>query len=41
MADSESGYEVSPGRPLLRTRFKKGQSCNLGARILPVLLPMR
>ena len=26
MGDSESGYEVGPGRPPLHTRFKKGQS---------------
>jgi len=26
LADSESGYEVGPGRPPRHTRFKKGQS---------------
>src|SRR6266481_9289577 len=41
MADSESGYQVGPGRPPLHTRFKKGQSGNPGgrsAKSLPVLL---
>ena len=41
MADSESGYNVGPGRPPLHTRFKKGQSGNPGGRStksLPALL---
>src|SRR5258707_1251385 len=41
MADSESGYQVGPGRPPLHTRFKKGQSGNPGGRSpksLPALL---
>jgi hypothetical protein len=41
MADSESDYQVGPGRPPLHTRFKKGQSGNLGgrrAKSLPALL---
>ena len=32
MADSDSGYQVGPGRPPLHTRFKKGQSGNPGGR---------
>ena len=32
MAESESGYEVGPGRPPLHARFKKGQSGNPGGR---------
>ena len=41
MADSDSGYQVGPGRPPLHTRFKKGQSGNPGGRrtkSLPALL---
>jgi hypothetical protein len=41
MADSESGYQVGPGRLPLHTRFKKGQSGNPGgrsAKSLPALL---
>jgi hypothetical protein len=41
MADSESGYQVGPGRPPLHTRFRKGQSGNPGGRStksLPALL---
>jgi hypothetical protein len=41
MADSESGYQVGPGRPPLHTRFQKGQSGNPGGRrtkSLPALL---
>jgi uncharacterized protein DUF5681 len=32
MADSESDYQVGPGRPPLHTRFKKGRSGNPGGR---------
>jgi Family of unknown function (DUF5681) len=32
MADDEHDYKVGPGRPPLRTRFKKGQSGNPGGR---------
>src|ERR1700730_11482940 len=32
MADSDSGYQVGPGRPPLHTRFKKRQSGNPGGR---------
>ena len=32
MADSQSGYQVGPGRPPLHTRFQKGQSGNPGGR---------
>ena len=32
MAESESGYQVGPGRPPLHTRFQKGQSGNPGGR---------
>ena len=41
MPDSESDYEVGPGRPPLHTRFKKGRSGNPGgrsAKSLPALL---
>src|SRR6266436_8463084 len=41
MADSESGYNVGPGRPPLHTRFQQGQSANPGGRStksLPALL---
>ena len=41
MADSDSGYQVGPGRPPLHTRFQKGQSGNPGGRrtkSLPALL---
>src|SRR5438067_9445615 len=41
MAESDSGYQVGPGRPPLHTRFKKGQSGNPGGRStksLPALL---
>src|SRR6266481_9988557 len=41
MADSESGYQVGPGRPPLHTRFNKGRSGNPGGRrtkSLPALL---
>jgi len=41
MADDEHDYKVGPGRPPLRTRFKKGQSGNPGGRRkkpLPALL---
>ena len=41
MADSESDYQVGPGRPPLHTRFQKGQSGNPGgrsAKSLPALL---
>src|SRR6266404_7803500 len=41
MADSESGYQVGPGRPPLHTCFKKGQFGNPGgrsAKSLPALL---
>jgi hypothetical protein len=43
MADSENGYKVSPDRPPLHTRFKKGQSGNPDARsakCLPVLFDL-
>jgi len=30
MPDSESDYQVGPGRPPLHTRFKSGQSGNPG-----------
>jgi len=32
MAESDSGYQVGPGRPPLHTRFRKGQSGNPGGR---------
>ena len=35
MADSKSDYEVGPGRPLLHTRFKEGQSGNPGGSPSP------
>src|SRR5437870_12780644 len=41
MADSQSGYQVGPGRPPLHTRFQKGQSGNPSGRStksLPALL---
>jgi len=41
MAESDSGYQVGPGRPPLHTRFRKGQSGNPGGRStksLPALL---
>ena len=41
MAEDEQNYKVGPGRPPLRTRFKKGQSGNPGGRRkkpLPALL---
>jgi uncharacterized protein DUF5681 len=41
MAEDEHDYQVGPGRPPLRTRFKKGQSGNPGGRskkTLPALL---
>src|SRR5438132_14236485 len=41
MAESESDYQVGPGRPPLHTRFKKGLSGNPGgrsAKSLPALL---
>src|ERR1700730_11506990 len=41
MADSESVYQVGPGRPPLHTRFKKGESGSPGgrsAKSLPALL---
>jgi uncharacterized protein DUF5681 len=41
MTDNQREYKVGPGRPPLHTRFKKGQSGNLGgrrARTLPGLL---
>ena len=41
MAESDSDYQVGPGRPPLHTRFKKGQSGNPGgrrAKSLPALL---
>ena|SRR6266851_443804 len=41
MADDEHDYKVGPGRPPLRTRFRKGQSGNPGGRRkknLPALL---
>jgi len=41
MAESDSGYQVGPGRPPLHTRFQKGQSGNPGGRStksLPALL---
>src|ERR1700731_4047231 len=41
MAESDSGYQVGPGRPPLHSRFRKGQSGNPGgrsAKSLPVLL---
>ena len=41
MAESESDYQVGPGRPPLHTRFQKGQSGNPGdrsAKSLPALL---
>ena len=41
MPDDEHDYKVGPGRPPLHTRFRKGQSGNLGGRSkkkLPALL---
>jgi len=41
MADSDSDYQVGPGRPPLHTRFQQGQSANPGgrsAKSLPALL---
>ena len=41
MAEDEHDYKVGPGRPPLRTRFRKGQSGNPGGRSkknLPALL---
>src|SRR5712691_13530333 len=41
MADSDSDYQVGPGRPPRHTRFQKGQSGNPGGRStksLPALL---
>jgi hypothetical protein len=41
MSDTESDYEVGPGKPPLHTRFKKGQSGNprgRHAQNLPALL---
>ena len=32
MAEDEHDYKVGPGRPPLRTRFRKGQSGNPGGR---------
>jgi hypothetical protein len=32
MAEDEHNYKVGPGRPPLRTRFRKGQSGNPGGR---------
>ena len=38
MADSESGYQVGPGRPPLHSFFEKGQSGNPGGRCTKSLL---
>ena len=41
MAEDEHNYKVGPGRPLLNTRFRKGQSGNPGGRYkrnMPALL---
>ena len=40
MPDSEGDYKVGPGRPPLRTRFKKGQSGNPGGRSAKSLLAL-